>query len=114
MREMAFLRLMVKLFGMGETNYIVTDGRFSGYSDGPCVGYLCPEAADGGAIALVQDGDRIEIDIEKRTINLMVPDDELERRRMDLVHPRKEYPGGYLGVYARSVSPADKGAVIKA
>ncbi len=114
MREMSYLRVVVKLFGMGETNYIVTDGRFSGYSDGPCVGYLSPEAADGGTIALVQDGDMIKIDIENRRIDLIVPDEELERRRKDLVHLRKEYPRGYLDIYARSVSPADKGAVIKA
>jgi dihydroxy-acid dehydratase len=114
MREMCFLRFLMKMSGMGETNYIVTDGRFSGYSDGPCVGYLSPEAAEGGTIALVQDGDRIEIDIEKRTISLMVPDEELERRKKDFVYPLKEFPRGYLSVYARSVSSADKGAIIEA
>ncbi|MDH4265471.1 MAG: dihydroxy-acid dehydratase [Deltaproteobacteria bacterium] len=113
MREMAFLRIALKIAGMAETNYIVTDGRFSGYSDGPSIGYLSPEAAEGGTIALVQDGDGIEIDIENRKLELKVSDDELKQRREKLVHPPKKYPRGYLDIYARMVSSAAQGAVMR-
>jgi len=114
MREMAFFRVALKFAGLADTNYIVTDGRFSGYSEGPSIGYLSPEAADGGTIALVQDGDRIEIDIEKRKLELKVSDEELTQRREKLVHPLKKHPQGYLDVYARMVSSAAQGAVMKA
>ena len=94
MREMAMFRVALKFAGMGETNYIVTDGRFSGYSDGPSIGYLSPEAADGGNIALVQDGDMIEIDIENRKLELKVSDQELKQRRERLIPPPRNSPGG--------------------
>jgi dihydroxy-acid dehydratase len=113
MREMAFFRVALKFAGLADTNYIVTDGRFSGYSEGPSIGYLSPEAAEGGTIALVQDGDRIEIDIENRKLELKVTDQELERRREKLVHPIKKHPRGYLDIYARLVSSAALGAVTK-
>ncbi len=113
MREMAFFRVALKFAGLADANYIVTDGRFSGYSEGPSIGYLSPEAAEGGTIALVQDGDIIEIDIENRKLELKVTDQELERRREKLVHPPKKHPRGYLDIYARLVSSAALGAVMK-
>jgi dihydroxy-acid dehydratase len=113
MREMALFRLALEFAGMGGTNYIVTDGRFSGYSEGPSIGYLSPEAADGGTIALVKDGDRIEINIEKRILELKVPEEELKLRREKLRHPSQKYPKGYLDIYAKLVSSADRGAVFK-
>jgi dihydroxy-acid dehydratase len=113
MREMALFRVALKFAGMADTNYIITDGRFSGYSEGPSIGYLCPEAAEGGTIALVQDGDGIEVDIENRKLELMVPEEELKRRREKLVHPPKKHPRGYLDIYARMVSSAAQGAVMK-
>jgi dihydroxy-acid dehydratase len=113
MREMAFFRLALKFAGMTETNYIITDGRFSGYSDGPSIGYLSPEAAEGGNIALVQDGDVIEIDIENRKLEMKVPDQEIKRRKETLVAPSKKFPRGYLDTYARIVSSAAEGAVVK-
>jgi dihydroxy-acid dehydratase len=73
---MAMFRVALEFAGMGETNYIVTDGRFSGYTEGTAIGYLAPEAAVGGTIALVRDGDIIEIDIEKRSSSRVV-----QRRR---------------------------------
>ncbi|MBW2673020.1 MAG: dihydroxy-acid dehydratase, partial [Deltaproteobacteria bacterium] len=97
-----------------ETNYIVTDGRFSGYSVGPSIGYLSPEAADGGTIALVEDGDLIEIDIERRVLELKVSPEELERRRKALVMPESKHPRGYLDTYAKLVKPAHKGGVVEA
>jgi len=114
MREMALFRVLLEMMGMGETNYIVTDGRFSGYSAGPSIGYLSPEAAEGGTIALVEDGDMIEIDIEKRLLEVKVSDEELARRREKLVHPPRTYPRGYLDTYARLVKSADKGGVVEA
>jgi dihydroxy-acid dehydratase len=110
---MALFRLALEFAGMGGTNYIVTDGRFSGYSEGPSIGYLSPEAADGGTIALVKDGDRIEINIEKRILELKVPEEELKLRREKLRHPSQKYPKGYLDIYAKLVSSADRGAVFK-
>ena len=114
MREMALFRVLLEMMGMGETNYIVTDGRFSGYSAGPSIGYLSPEAADGGTIALVEDSDLIEIDIEKRVLELKVSPEELERRRKALVMPESKHPRGYLDTYARLVKPAHKGGVVEA
>ncbi len=114
MREMALFRVGLEFFGMGDTNYIVTDGRFSGYSSGPSIGYLSPEAAEGGNIALVQDGDMIEIDIDRRLLELKVSEKELEERKKKLVIIRKKYPRGYLDTYSRLVSSADKGGVIVA
>ncbi len=111
MREMALFRVALKFAGMGQTNYIVTDGRFSGYSEGPSIGYLSPEAAEGGTIALVKDGDIIEIDIRKRLLELKVSGPELKLRREQLVHPSRNYPKGYLSIYKKLVSSADRGAV---
>jgi len=113
MREMALFRIALEFCGMGGTNYIVTDGRFSGYSEGPSIGYLSPEAADGGIIAVVKDGDMIEINIEKRILELKVSEPELKSRREKLRHPPKKYPKGYLDIYAKLVSSADRGAVLK-
>jgi len=112
MREMAMFRVALEFAGMGETNYIVTDGRFSGYTEGASIGYLCPEAAEGGTLALVQNGDVIEIDIEERKLELKVSDTELKKRRGKLVPPTKKYPRGYLNIYGRVVSSAAQGAVI--
>jgi dihydroxy-acid dehydratase len=113
MREMALFRVALEFSGMGQTNYIVTDGRFSGYSEGPSIGYLSPEAAEGGTIALVKNGDVIEVDVEKRILELKVSENELKSRREKLVHPPKKYPQGYLDIYARLVSSADQGCVLK-
>jgi len=112
MREMAMFRVALELAGLGETNYIVTDGRFSGYTEGASIGYLSPEAAEGGTIALVQNGDTIEIDIENRKLDLKVSDQELKQRREKRVPPLKKYPRGYLDIYGKIVSSAAQGAVI--
>jgi dihydroxy-acid dehydratase len=114
MPEMALFRAVLEMLGMGDTNYIVTDGRFSGYSNGPSIGYLSPEAAEGGTIALVQDGDPIEIDIEARKLELHVPETELRQRREHVIAPVKQYPKGYLDIYKRLISSADKGGVLVA
>jgi dihydroxy-acid dehydratase len=113
MREMSFFRVLQKMLGLDYSCYIITDGRFSGYSEGPCIGYLSPEAVVGGVIALVENGDPIEIDVDKRLLQLKVPDSVLEERRKKLVHPVKKVAAGYLERYRELVGPADKGAVLK-
>ena len=91
---------------------LITDGRFSGASRGASIGHVCPEAAAGGPIGLVQEGDIIAIDINANTINLKVSDEELARRREGWV-PKQPEVTGYLKRYAALVTSADKGAVLK-
>lgn len=113
MREMSFFRVLQKMLGLGQAFYLVTDGRFSGYSEGPCIGYLSPEAAVGGVIAVVHDGDLIEIDVEKRLLQLKVPESILAERKKKIVHPEKNVARGYLEIYRELVGPADQGAVLR-
>ncbi len=97
--------------GMGDQVALITDGRFSGATRGLMVGYIGPEAALGGPIALVRDGDRIAIDGEARTLELRVPADELARRRAAWRPREVEHLSGVLEKYARLVGPAHLGAV---
>jgi dihydroxy-acid dehydratase len=113
MREMALFRVLQKMLGLDYSCYTITDGRFSGYSEGACIGYLSPEAVVGGPIALVQDGDIIEIDVEKRILQLKVPDAVLDDRKKKLVHPQKKVTRGYLELYRELVGPANLGAIMK-
>ena len=93
---------------------MITDGRFSGATRGPCVGHVCPEAALGGPLAAVHDGDGIEIDIPNRVLNVRISQDELGARLSHWTPPRREVPPGFLQLYAKSVSPASRGAVLEA
>ena len=111
MREMLAPTSLLVGKGLGTKAALITDGRFSGGTRGICVGHICPEAADGGVIALIQDGDKIQIDINKRTLNLMVSEAELEERRKNL-QPFVSNAKGYLGKYARTVRDASHGAVV--
>lgn len=113
MREM--LTSTSALVGMGysETVAIVTDGRFSGATRGPCIGHVSPEAAAGGVIALVRDGDIIDIDIPARTIQIRLSDAELEARRKNLKQFKPRVTEGYLHRYSKQVSSANEGAVLK-
>jgi dihydroxy-acid dehydratase len=111
MREMLGVTALVYGQGMGEKVALITDGRFSGATRGLMVGYIGPEAADGGAIALVQAGDRIRIDGEAGTIVLKVADDELARRRAAHRPQPRERLAGVLEKYAKLVGPAHLGAV---
>ena len=90
---------------------MITDGRFSGGTRGICVGHICPEAADGGIIALIKDSDKIKIDINKRTLDLVVSDEELEKRRREL-KPFVSNATGYLKKYAQTVQDASHGAIV--
>jgi dihydroxy-acid dehydratase len=96
---------------MGEKVALLTDGRFSGATRGLMVGYIGPEAALGGPIALLKDGDRIRIDGEARTLALLVGDDELARRRAAWQPREVELLSGVLEKYAKVVGPAHLGAV---
>jgi dihydroxy-acid dehydratase len=111
MREMLAVTGAMKGAGRGGDCALVTDGRFSGGTHGFCVGHVAPEAVDGGAIALVADGDRIVIDVPEHRIDVLVDQAELERRRQRLVHPAPRYTSGVLAKYARLVTGAEQGAV---
>ncbi|MGZ4690188.1 MAG: dihydroxy-acid dehydratase [Acidimicrobiia bacterium] len=111
MREMLAVTGAMKGAGRGKDAALVTDGRFSGGTHGYCVGHVAPEAVDGGPIALVADGDRIVIDSDAHTIDLLVDDAELARRRKELKVPEPRYPTGFLAKYARLAQGAEKGAI---
>lgn len=98
--------------GLSDSCAIITDGRFSGSNRGCFVGHISPEAYEGGPLALVQDGDRICIDIPCGSLTLLVEKGELERRREEWVRPEKEVPRGYLRTYQKSSRSASRGAVI--
>ncbi len=111
MREMLAPTSAIIGAGLGDSVGLITDGRFSGGTYGMVVGHVAPEAAVGGAIALVKEGDRITIDAERRLLQLEVKADELERRRAAWVSPQPRYTAGVLHKYARQVSSASIGAV---
>jgi dihydroxy-acid dehydratase len=111
MREMLAVTGAMKGAGRGGDAALVTDGRFSGGTHGFCVGHVAPEAVDGGPIALVADGDTIVIDADAHTIDLLVDDAELARRRKEWKLPEPRYPTGFLAKYARLAQGAEKGAI---
>jgi dihydroxy-acid dehydratase len=111
MREMLAVTGAMKGVGRGGDCALITDGRFSGGTHGFCIGHVAPEAVDGGPIALVADGDRIVVDVANHTIDLLVGEDELDRRRQCLKHPAPRYTTGVLAKYARLVTGAERGAV---
>ncbi|HYO36907.1 MAG TPA: dihydroxy-acid dehydratase, partial [Geodermatophilus sp.] len=111
MREMLAVTGAIKGAGLGKDVLLLTDGRFSGGTTGLCVGHVAPEATDGGPIALVQDGDRIRLDLAARTLDLLVDDVELARRRAGWTPLPPRYTTGVLGKYATLVSSAAQGAV---
>jgi dihydroxy-acid dehydratase len=111
MREMLAVTGAIKGAGLGKDVLLLTDGRFSGGTTGLCVGHVAPEAADGGPIALVRDGDRIRLDVASRHLDLLVDDAELAQRRSAWSAPPPRYPTGVLGKYAKLVGSASQGAV---
>jgi len=111
MREMLSTTAALYGQGLGEKVALITDGRFSGATRGFCIGHVGPEAADGGPIALIENGDRIRIDAEAGTIDLLVADDVLATRRAAWVPRTSDYGSGALWRYAQNVGPAYKGAV---
>ncbi len=113
MREMLTPTSVIAGMGLDRDVALITDGRFSGGTRGAAIGHVCPEAAEGGVIALVKDGDTIEIDIAGRRLALNVSDDELKKRRDRWTAPKPKITTGYLARYARAVTSASTGAVIK-
>ena len=112
MREMLTPTSAICGMGLASSVALITDGRFSGASKGPCIGHVSPEAAAGGPIALVREGDVIDIDIQAGTLELRVGEEELAERRAQWQQPAPKYTTGVLSRYAKLVTSADKGAYL--
>ena len=112
MRELSLPAAVLVGMGLADSVAMITDGRFSGASRGPCVGHVCPEAAVGGPLAALRDGDIIEIDIPRRQLNVLLEATDLEGRLTAWSPPTKEIPPGFLRIYAANVGPANEGAVL--
>ncbi len=111
MPEMLSVTMALKTRGLNQTA-LVTDGRFSGATSGPCVGHICPEASDGGLIAFIENGDFIEIDIPACTIHCEIDDEELQRRKTGWQPVQKDVPQGFLRRYRKHVRPSCEGAIL--
>ena len=111
MREMLAPTAAIMGMGLGDSVALVTDGRFSGGTRGPCIGHISPEAADGGPIALVEEGDRIKLDIPNRKLELLVSPSVLEERWSKWKKPEPKIKGGWLARYAKVVTSAHTGAI---
>jgi dihydroxy-acid dehydratase len=112
MREMLSVTSSVVGAGLGESVALVTDGRFSGATRGLMVGHVAPEAARGGPIAVVADGDIVTIDVDESRLDLDIPADELERRLAGWSPPEPRFASGVFARYAASVGSASDGAVL--
>lgn len=112
MREMLSPTSAIAGMGLDKTVALITDGRFSGATRGASIGHISPEAANGGLIAYVHEGDTINIDIPNNSITLEVSEEEIESRKKTDKILKKENLTGYLKRYAKAVSSADKGAII--
>ncbi|MCX7920472.1 MAG: dihydroxy-acid dehydratase [Clostridia bacterium] len=113
MREMLSPSSALMGLGLRDTVALITDGRFSGGTRGNCIGHVSPEAYEGGPIALIQEGDLIEYDVDIKTLNLLVDEPELERRKKQWVAIEPKVKSGYLSKYIKLVSSAKEGAVCK-
>jgi len=113
MREMLSPTAAIAGMGLSESVALITDGRFSGGTRGPCIGHISPEAMEGGTIAVLQDGDRIRIDIPKRKIDVLLSDREIKARFARWKPIKPKITKGYLARYAKMVSSAGSGAVMK-
>jgi dihydroxy-acid dehydratase len=113
MREMLSPTSAIVGRGLGETVALVTDGRFSGVTRGAAIGHISPEAAEGGLLALVEEGDIISIDIPGKLLNLEVSQEEIARRRSAWTPPEPKVKHGYLARYAKLVTSANTGGILK-
>ena len=111
MREMLMITGAIKGAGLGKEVMLITDGRFSGGTTGLCIGHVAPEAVDGGPIAFVEHGDRVRIDVTNRTLDLLVDDSVLQKRRENFSPVPHKYTRGVLSKYAKLVGSASNGAV---
>jgi dihydroxy-acid dehydratase len=112
MREMLAPTSAIMGMGLGESVALITDGRFSGVTRGAAIGHISPEAAEGGPLSLVEEGDTIHIDIPNRALTLEVDDTELARRRTGWTPPEPRVKHGYLARYAQMVTSASTGAIL--
>jgi dihydroxy-acid dehydratase len=112
MREMAMAMKYIYGAGLAKTTALITDGRFSGTNNGCFVGHISPEAAEGGPIAIVKDGDKITIDIPNKTLSLHVADEEIAERFQQWKKPELKYKSGFLSIYQLLAESANKGAVM--
>jgi dihydroxy-acid dehydratase len=112
MRELSIPAALLVGLGLGESVAMITDGRYSGATRGPCIGHVCPEAYAGGPIAAVREGDLIAIDIPGRRLDLLVPAEEVARRLAERRPRRPAITTGFLGLYGRVVGPASRGAIL--
>jgi dihydroxy-acid dehydratase len=99
--------------GLSESVALLTDGRFSGGTRGPCIGHISPEAAAGGVISIIENGDIIKIDIPKRTLNVDLTDEQIKERLSKVKKPKPKIESGYLSRYAKLVQSADTGAILE-
>jgi len=113
MREMLSPTAAIAGMGLSESVALITDGRFSGGTRGPCIGHVSPEAMEGGPIALVKNGDRISIDITKRKMDVILSDQEMAKRLKTWKKPSPKITRGYLSRYAKLVSSAGDGAIVR-
>lgn len=114
MRELSIPAALLIGMGLGDSVAMVTDGRYSGATRGPCIGHVCPEAAEGGPLAIVRNGDLIEIDLPNRRLDLKVPEREIRRRLSQWTMPEQKSYGGFLDLYKKIVRGADEGAILQA
>ena len=112
MRELSIPAALLVGMGLGDSVAMVTDARYSGATRGPCIGYVTPEAADGGPLAIVEDGDIISIDIHNRSINIEISDEEIKERLSRWKYEPKKNVKGFLKTYQKIVSSANEGATI--
>ncbi len=113
MRELSIPAAMLIGMGLGESVAMITDGRYSGATRGPCIGHVCPEAFIGGPIAAVREGDLIEIDIPGRRLTIGAPDEEIARRLAEWRPRPPAVTGGFLDLYRRGVEQANRGAILR-
>jgi dihydroxy-acid dehydratase len=113
MREMLSPTSALHGMGLSESVALLTDGRFSGGTRGPCIGHISPEAASGGPIAAIEEGDIIHIDIPKRTLNADLTDEQIKERISKAIKPAPKVKTGYMARYAKLVQSASTGAVLK-
>lgn len=113
MREMAKAMKYIYGRGLSTTTALITDGRFSGTNNGCFVGHISPEAAEGGPIAIVHDGDEIEIDVLNKSINLLVSDEEINKRFQEWKRPEPKFKKGWLGLYCKLASSGAEGGIMK-
>ena len=113
MREMLSPTAAIAGMGLSESVALITDGRFSGGTRGPCIGHISPEAMEGGPLAILKNGDRIRIDIPGRRLDVVLTDPEIQKRLQKWKKPAPKITKGYLARYARFVSSANEGAIMK-